>query len=101
MVGDVQTTSVRAVSELDALGRPREARGSAVDLRAGFGLYALPLARRGYNVTAIDSCRILLDELESRAGPADYRGSLHVWGPDLREWSAWSRSNPERAQGLR
>jgi 2-polyprenyl-3-methyl-5-hydroxy-6-metoxy-1,4-benzoquinol methylase len=55
MVGDLQTASVRAVSELDALGLPREARGSAVDLGAGFGLYALPLARRGYNVTAIDS----------------------------------------------
>lgn len=67
MVGDLQTASVRAVSELDALGLAREARGSAVDLGAGFGLYALPLAQRGYNVTAIDSCRILLDELESRA----------------------------------
>ena len=45
MVGDLQTASVLAVSELDALGLPREARGSAVDLGAGFGLYALPLAR--------------------------------------------------------
>jgi SAM-dependent methyltransferase len=67
MVGDLHAASVRAVDELDALGLPREARGIAVDLGAGFGLYALPLAQRGYQVTAIDSCRILLDELQLRA----------------------------------
>jgi 2-polyprenyl-3-methyl-5-hydroxy-6-metoxy-1,4-benzoquinol methylase len=42
--------------------------GAAVDLGAGLGLHALPLARRGFHVTAIDSCQVLLDELLSRSG---------------------------------
>jgi SAM-dependent methyltransferase len=67
MVGDLEAASVRATKELDALGLPSEARGTAVDLGAGFGLHALPLARRGYSVTAIDSCQSLLGELQRRA----------------------------------
>ena len=66
MVGDLEAASDRATAELDALGLPRQACGVAVDLGAGFGLHALPLARRGYSVTAIDSCQTLLDELQRR-----------------------------------
>ena len=72
MVGDLHAASLRAVAELDALGLAREAPGIAVDLGAGFGLYALPLAQRGYQVTAIDSCRILLDELQLHAQGAGF-----------------------------
>jgi SAM-dependent methyltransferase len=67
MVGDLDAASARATSELDALGLPRDARGVAVDLGAGFGLHALPLARRGYSVIAIDSCQTLVGELQRRA----------------------------------
>src|SRR5882757_3518339 len=67
MVGDLEAASVRATMELDALRLPNEARRTAVDLGAGFGLHALPLARRGYSVTAIDSCPSLLGELQRRA----------------------------------
>jgi SAM-dependent methyltransferase len=66
MVGDLEAASDRATAELDALGVPRGADGVAVDLGAGFGLHALPLARRGYSVTAIDSCQTLVDELQRR-----------------------------------
>jgi SAM-dependent methyltransferase len=67
MAGDLEAASTRAIAELDALGLPREASGTAVDLGAGFGLHALPLARRGYSVIAIDSCKALLKELQQRA----------------------------------
>src|SRR5215208_5303466 len=43
--------------EIEALGLPL-ARGDVVlDLGAGFGMHAIPLARRGARVTAIDSSR--------------------------------------------
>ena len=66
MVGDLEAASERASTELDALGLPRQTDGTAVDLGAGFGLHALPLARRGYSVTAIDSCQTLVGELQRR-----------------------------------
>jgi hypothetical protein len=39
--------------------------GIAVDLGAGFGMHATPLARGGYDVIAIDSSRHLLDVLRA------------------------------------
>ncbi len=41
--------------------------GLAVDLGAGFGMHAIPLARSGYRVVAIDSSQHLLMQLESHA----------------------------------
>jgi 2-polyprenyl-3-methyl-5-hydroxy-6-metoxy-1,4-benzoquinol methylase len=55
MVGDLEAASARADAELDAIGLPAMASGTAVDLGAGFGVHSLPLARRGYRVTAIDT----------------------------------------------
>lgn len=40
----------------------------ALDLGAGCGFQSIPLARLGYNVTAIDLDRKLLDELTAHAG---------------------------------
>lgn len=40
----------------------------AVDLGAGFGLHSIALADLGYSVLAIDSSRILLEELRANAG---------------------------------
>jgi len=42
--------------------------GVAVDLGCGHGLQAIPLARRGFRVVAIDTCGELLTALASRAG---------------------------------
>jgi SAM-dependent methyltransferase len=67
MVGDMDAAFARSAAELDALHLPRLTGGAALDLGAGVGLHALPLAQRGYAVTAIDSCRPLLDELRARA----------------------------------
>ena len=47
MVGDPEVAIIRANAELDAIGIPVNAAGTAVDLGAGFGTHALPLARRG------------------------------------------------------
>ncbi len=73
MVGDVDAATARADAELDAIGLPSTATGTAVDLGAGFGMHSLPLARRGYKVIAIDAYEPLLQELRSRAGALTIR----------------------------
>jgi 2-polyprenyl-3-methyl-5-hydroxy-6-metoxy-1,4-benzoquinol methylase len=73
MVGDVDAALARSDLELDALSLPSQRAGTAVDLGAGFGMHAIPLARRGYSVVAIDSYKPLLQELTSRAGTLPIR----------------------------
>ncbi len=73
MVGDVDAAFARSDLELDALSLPSRGAGTAVDLGAGFGMHAIPLARRGFSVVAIDSYEPLLQELASRAGPLSIR----------------------------
>jgi 2-polyprenyl-3-methyl-5-hydroxy-6-metoxy-1,4-benzoquinol methylase len=53
MVGDIDAAFARSDGELEALDLALSAGGSAVDLGAGFGLHAIPLARRGFSVVAI------------------------------------------------
>ena len=67
MLGDLDAAFARGTAEIDALPLP-SARGMAVDLGAGLGLHALALARRGFDVVAIDSCQALLDALRARGG---------------------------------
>jgi SAM-dependent methyltransferase len=66
MLGDLDAAFARAAAEIDELKLGAAAGAVTVDLGAGLGLHALPLARRGFKVTAIDSCQVLLDELQSR-----------------------------------
>ncbi len=73
MVGDIDAALKRCDLELDALAVAPQGSGRAVDLGAGIGLHALPLARRGFAVTAIDSDELLLQELKSRAGSLPIR----------------------------
>jgi SAM-dependent methyltransferase len=68
MLGDFDTALQRSAAELSDLALPAGLGETAVDLGAGLGLHALALAERGFKVIAIDACRILLDELESRRG---------------------------------
>jgi hypothetical protein len=68
MLGDIDAAFACSAAEIDDLELPEANHGAAVDLGAGLGLHALPLARRGFRVTAIDSCQVLLDELRSRSG---------------------------------
>jgi SAM-dependent methyltransferase len=67
MVGDLAAAFARSRLELDELGLQSTMNGTAIDLGAGFGLHSLPLAERGYTVTAIDSYKPLLDELRLRS----------------------------------
>jgi SAM-dependent methyltransferase len=65
MIGDLDAAFARSRVELDELGIQPSTDGTAVDLGAGFGLHSVPLAERGYAVTAIDSYKPLLDELRA------------------------------------
>lgn len=56
--------------------------GRAVDLGAGFGMHSIPLARGGYEVTAVDSSALLLQTL-SRNGTGL---PLRVIEADLLQW---------------
>lgn len=67
MAGGFDPAVARGQAELDAV-LPLETSGlNAVDLGAGFGMHAIPLARRGYSVLAIDTSSLLLDELRRQA----------------------------------
>jgi SAM-dependent methyltransferase len=74
MLGNREAAFRRSSAELEEMGIPSElpsgsssARGKALDLGAGLGLHSVALAKRGFEVTAIDSCSVLLDELRSHA----------------------------------
>lgn len=73
MAGGLEAALERGAAELDAIGIRRSAGGIAVDLGAGFGMHSIALARRGYEVVAIDTCAILLDELARQAGALPVR----------------------------
>lgn len=63
MAGGFDAAVSRGESEVNAIC-PSPSNGlTAVDLGAGFGMHAIPLARRGYSVIAIDSSPKLLDVL--------------------------------------
>jgi 2-polyprenyl-3-methyl-5-hydroxy-6-metoxy-1,4-benzoquinol methylase len=84
MMGDIDAAFARSAAELEALPLPEKRGATALDLGAGIGLHALPLARRGYAVTAIDSCETLLEELTARSGGLSIR-AVHA---DLLEFRA-------------
>jgi 2-polyprenyl-3-methyl-5-hydroxy-6-metoxy-1,4-benzoquinol methylase len=73
MVGDIDAAFARSDGELEALSLPSKAGGTAVDLGAGFGLHAIPLAHRGFSVVAIDGYEPLLQELIARRGSLPIR----------------------------
>ena len=70
MVGGVD--AALSLGEADLVGL-LPAAGLAVDLGAGFGMHALPLARAGWRVLAVDSSPRLLSELETRAAGLSVR----------------------------
>jgi SAM-dependent methyltransferase len=60
-------------SDLKALGVPIRAGMAALDLGAGFGMHAVPLAQAGCSVTAVDSSAIMLKDLTSHRGNLSIR----------------------------
>jgi len=73
MVGDFDVASSAATRYFESLRLSPRGNRVAVDLGSGHGVQTLPLARAGFEVVAIDTCRELLDELETRAGDLTVR----------------------------
>jgi SAM-dependent methyltransferase len=68
MAGGADNALAAGQSEIDALNLNLPAGALAIDLGAGFGMHAIPLARAGARVVAIDNSPLLLDELKRLAG---------------------------------
>ena len=68
MAGGFDSAVGRGDVEIEALFGAQAAEGIAVDLGAGFGMHAIPLARRGYSVLAVDSSTRLLELMKEHAG---------------------------------
>src|SRR3569833_2650902 len=60
--GALEAAIVRNRQELAELGLGPVTQGIAVDLGAGPGGYAIPIAEWGYSTVAIDTCTALLDK---------------------------------------
>jgi 2-polyprenyl-3-methyl-5-hydroxy-6-metoxy-1,4-benzoquinol methylase len=73
MAGGVEAAISRGGTELDSLALSPRTTGNAVDLGAGFGMHSIPLARRGFSVTAIDTSADLLSELATHAATLPVR----------------------------
>jgi SAM-dependent methyltransferase len=69
MVGGAEAAVQRGELEIEALWPELRAARQVVDLGAGFGMHAIPVARRGVRVVAIDSsARLLADLVTAAAG---------------------------------
>lgn len=66
--GGAEAAVSAGAAEIDALNLDLAPGALAVDLGAGFGMHAIPLARRGARVVAIDSSAVLLEQLKKLAG---------------------------------
>ncbi len=73
MAGGFDEALARGERELEAVCEAPAGGRTAVDLGAGFGQHAIPLARRGWPVVAIDSSPLLLDLLRGRAATLPVR----------------------------
>lgn len=74
MVGGIESAMARGSSEINCLVKQPTGSGVAVDLGSGFGMHAIPLARLGFNVLAIDSCDFLLAELRAQKAELPVEG---------------------------
>jgi 2-polyprenyl-3-methyl-5-hydroxy-6-metoxy-1,4-benzoquinol methylase len=68
MAGGSEAALRAGAAEIEALKLPLADRATVLDLGAGFGMHAIPLARKGMRVTAIDSSAELLRVLGQLAG---------------------------------
>ncbi|MFA4860742.1 MAG: class I SAM-dependent methyltransferase [Methanoregula sp.] len=64
---------------------------TAIDLGAGCGFQAIPLAEAGFSVIAVDFCRPLLAELRARAGTLP----INCIAADIFDFMAWTSRHPE------
>lgn len=91
VIGDLQSASDRNARLFERLGLSPRRNGGALDLGAGPGTQSIPLADRGFDVTAIDFCADLIGELESNA-----RGrTITAVEADIRDFEAYLDAPPE------
>jgi 2-polyprenyl-3-methyl-5-hydroxy-6-metoxy-1,4-benzoquinol methylase len=90
MLGDIEAAFARSAAEIDGLPLSGMNRGIAVDLGAGIGLHTLPLAQRGFDVTAIDSCQALLEQLRARCAGL----TVTALNADLLDFRAFLKAPP-------
>lgn len=89
LAGGIEAALERGAEEVEEVGLTPKGSALAVDLGAGFGMHAIPLARRGFHVLALEGCAELLDTLQARSGALPIetvRGDLrsyrrHLTGP--------------------
>lgn len=70
--------------------RPESRTANAIDLGAGCGFQAVPLAETGFRVTAVDFCRLMLDELERRAAGH----TIAIAEGDIMDFPLWGGRRP-------
>jgi SAM-dependent methyltransferase len=63
MAGGQDNALAVGAADLASLNIQAAADTAALDLGAGFGMHAIPLAKLGYRATAVDSSAVLLGEL--------------------------------------
>jgi 2-polyprenyl-3-methyl-5-hydroxy-6-metoxy-1,4-benzoquinol methylase len=68
MAGGPEAALQAGTAEIEALNLSLANGAAVLDLGAGFGMHAIPLARKGARVTAIDTSSELLRALEQLAG---------------------------------
>jgi SAM-dependent methyltransferase len=71
MAGGAEAAITTGGAELEALNLGLSPRARVVDLGCGFGMHAIPLARAGARVLAVDTSAYLLAELARLAGDLD------------------------------
>jgi SAM-dependent methyltransferase len=67
MAGGLESALHAGVADIAPFCHSKPAGRIAVDLGAGFGMHAIPLARRGFTVIAIDTSAELLSHLRSNS----------------------------------
>lgn len=67
MAGGFDDAVSRGAAEIDAVSPNLASGATVVDLGAGFGMHAIPLARRGCSVIAVDTSSLLLDVMKGHA----------------------------------
>jgi SAM-dependent methyltransferase len=90
MAGGPQSALSSGTADLSAAGITPSSGTTAIDLGCGFGMHAIPLARLGYAVTAIDSSPILLAALRQIAEGLEIRAVEC----DLLEFTAHLEASP-------
>lgn len=85
MAGGGESALQAGRDDLDTLDLALAAGCKVADLGAGFGMHAIPLAERGYRVTAVDRSELLLGCLEGLRGNL----AIETVNADLLEFGAY------------